>query len=465
VADRLRAVLCACAILGAAGCGPRTEPWNVLIVVADDLGADLVRAYGEGEDPASTPNIDALAARGVLFRRAWANPLCSPTRATIQTGRYSFRTGIGWLVSPREGRGLPDREVTLAELVQSAPVPYRTGAFGKWHVGTSKRSPNQAGYARFEGTLYNLGNKDGAYYSWSKVVQGRSERSTRYVTTDTADSARSWIESSAEPWLAYVAFHAPHSPYHGPPQTLHSVDLSRAHPRRNPRPYVKAMVEAMDGEIGRLLEGIEPEVLERTAIFFLSDNGSALGGRAKSTLYERGVRVPFIVSGPVVTDPGRESLALVSTADLFATVSELAGVDLGRLRSPGPRDSVSLLLYLRDPAAPSRRQTVFAEKFFPNRWPPEVWDYAVRNDRYKLIRVEGEKPPIPDLRPYPFLRRPEELYDLEMDPLERDDLLARGELSLEARSAYEELDAELERLLAGRSPLQRASEAPRNLRP
>jgi hypothetical protein len=97
---------------------------------------------------------------------------------------------------------------------------------------------------------------------------------------------------------------------------------------------------------------------------------------------------------------------------------------------------------------------VFAEEFFPNGWPPEVWSYAIRNDRYKLIRVEGEKPPIPELRPYPFLRRPEELYDLENDPLERDDLLARGELRPEARKAYEELGAELERLLVGRSPLR-----------
>ncbi len=127
--------LCLGALLACAEREADRIPWNVLILVADDLGVNLVGAYAKGADPAPTPNIDALAARGVLFRRAWSNPLCSPTRATIQTGRYSFRTGIGWLIPVlHKGPALDPSKMTLPDLLGSR-AGYATAAFGKWHLG------------------------------------------------------------------------------------------------------------------------------------------------------------------------------------------------------------------------------------------------------------------------------------------------------------------------------------------
>jgi arylsulfatase A-like enzyme len=433
---------------------PQDRRWNILILLADDLGVDLVGAYARGADLPATPNVDALAARGVLFQNAWGNPLCSPTRATIQTGRYSLRTGIGWLVSFRGGGALPLEETILPEMLRTeAPTPYATGAFGKWHLGNFRTggfdSPNLAGYSHFEGSPYNIG---GSYFYWFKVAQGETWIEQAYATSDTVDSALKWIARTPEPWLAYVAFNAPHRPVHAPPTGLHSVDLAVAGSvREDPRPYLKAMIEAMDTEIGRLLRSIDPKVLERTVIFFLADNGSAPVGtlpgfdpaRGKGTLHEGGIHVPFIVSGSIVAEPARESSALINTTDIFATVADLAGIDLAGRESAAERlDSVSLLPYLLDPAAPPRRGTIFAEMFVPNGWPPIAWNYAIRNERYKLIRMEGTWPAA---RTGPrFSQSPEQFYDLETDPLEHRDLLLDPPLSLDAQDNYERLEVELE---------------------
>ena len=438
------------------------RPWNILILVADDMGVDLIGVYGVGSGLPRTPNIDALARSGVLFREAWTNPLCSPTRATIQTGRYSFRTGIGWLVGGT-GPALGEQEVTLAELVASAPVPYATGAFGKWHLGNSTvggpLAPNRAGYRQFEGTSGNLGSQPQAYFRWLKITNGQTKTSKRYATTETVNSAAKWIRSSPEPWLAYVAFHANHRPIHAPPAHLHSVTLPQAGPKDSPRPYARAMVEAMDSEIGRLLEGLDPGVRSRTVTIFVADNGT--GGRitrspfrkphAKPSLYQGGIHVPLIVSGGVVKEPGRESSALVNSTDLYATVAELAGLDPRSLAPKRTLDSVSLVAQLKEPGSPPGRRFAFAEKFFPNGWPPQVWGQAIRNDRYKLMRTSGSVPPSLKERWSPSMRSREELYDLKSDPFEQANLLAGGELTDLARRNYDELAAELRRLLGNRS--------------
>jgi arylsulfatase A-like enzyme len=420
----------------------------------------MIGAYDVGSEAPPTPNLDALARGGVLFRRAYANPLCSPTRATVQTGRYSFRTGIGWNVV-RSGPGLPLGEITLAEMLREhAPTPYSAAAFGKWHLGGATNgesdSPNLAGYSHFEGTRTNLAGS-ASYFSWPKITNGQAQTSNRYATTDTVDSALEWLRAAPEPWLAYVAFHAIHNPIHAPPRELHTRDVSvEVVEREGGRPWINAMVEAMDSEIGRLLEEMNADVRKRTVVLFLSDNGAAGGwshpaDRAKSSLFEGGINVPFIVSGRVVREPGRESAALVNSTDIFATVAELGAADLSPIETDRALDSVSLLPYLRNPAAPPRRSTVFAEKFFPNRWPPEVWSYAIRNDRYKLIRIHGTRPDERRLKGHPFIGRPEELYDLSLDPGETRNLLAEGRLSPEAQSDYEELRTELKRLFEARS--------------
>jgi arylsulfatase A-like enzyme len=441
------------AVLALGACRGGVEGWNVLILVADDVGVDLVGAYGVGSDRPPTPNIDALARGGVLFRNAWSNPACSTTRATIQTGRYAFRTGVGSVIEPSTDFALGEDEVTLPEMLdRHAPVPYAHAAFGKWHLAGYKLgavdAANRAGYAHFEGTLFNHRPPvSRGYFSFEKITNGRTEWVDAYATTDTVDSALRWIASAPQPWLAYVAFHAAHTPFHAPPEALHGFDLP---PELNRRLYFKAMVEALDTEIGRLLRDLDPETRDRTVVMFLSDNGTEARltvnpkrqDRAKGTIYEGGINVPFIVSGPVVEQPGRESTALVNTTDVFATLAELAGVEPVELA--GPLDSVSLVPYLRDPAASSRRATLYAEWFEPNGFSPTHWTRATREERYKLIR-------------HAFLIRPdpvqsgekEQLYDLELDPFEQRNLLSAGPLTGDAAAAYDELSAALSAL---RSP-------------
>ena len=119
---------------------------NTLLIIADDIGVDMVSCYDEGPDPAVTPNIDRLASEGVLFRNAWANPACSPTRAQIQTGRYSFRTGIGMIVG-NSGWALQLSENTLAEIISSSsPSVTDLGFVGKWHLA-SRRSSRPASWS------------------------------------------------------------------------------------------------------------------------------------------------------------------------------------------------------------------------------------------------------------------------------------------------------------------------------
>ncbi len=354
---------------------------NVLILVADDLGVDMLRSYRAGSDAPPTPNLDRLAANGVLFRHVWAQPTCSPTRATLQTGRYAFRTTIGQVINPSTGGpALPTAELTLPEMLDlGTGGRYAHAAIGKWHLGTSQvggtLAPNLAGYAHYAGSIEG---QIPSYGSWTKVVDGQSSYVTRYATSENVDDALAWIGQQAGPWLCYVAFQAPHAPFHRPPPALHTRVLPPGEPRssctdpdgNDPRPYVAAMIEALDTEIGRLLAGIPPVVRARTTVIFLGDNGSVhcldtSSTGAKGTLYEGGIRVPFIVAGSRVVRPG-VCRALVNTTDVFATVAEIAGVDLPQVFPGVQLDSVSLVPYLRQPELPSIRRRVHAQSFTPN---------------------------------------------------------------------------------------------------
>ncbi len=358
---------------------PQFREDNVLILVADDLGTEMIGAYGQGVDPAPTPNIDRLAAEGVLFRNAWSQATCSPTRATIQTGRYGFRTGIGRVIETYSNEAaLSPAEITLPEMLdRGTSGRYAHAAFGKWHLGSiplgGNLAPNVAGYRHYAGSLEG---QIPDYFDWIKVVDGRASRVTRYATSETVDDALQWIEAQTGPWMCYVAFQAPHAPYHHPPGYLHTQVLPPEGPRptcsspgSDPRPFYKAMVEALDTEIGRLLDGLPPAMAEHTTVIFLSDNGSescvrAPSSQGKGTLYRGGINIPFIVWGSRVRQAG-ECLGLVNTTDVFATVADLADVDPGTLGDLA-QDSVSLLPYLLDPERPSVRRWIYAETFSPN---------------------------------------------------------------------------------------------------
>jgi arylsulfatase A-like enzyme len=403
---------------------------DVVMIVADDVGLDRIAAYEAHPDPGRTPNIDRLASHGLRFNNAWSNPLCSPTRATILTGRYSFRTKIGWFVSDQNATPtLDSQETFIPEAIASTHTSF---AFGKWHLAESADLPSHPldnGFHRYVGAHSNLTGQSYFRYLWHDDLTPSVEYD--YVTTRTTDAAIHVPANTLGDRFLYVAYHAPHTPFEAPPDHLHHVDLTGLDPNdvANAPQFQRAMIEAMDTEIGRLIEAYSDAIF-----IFVGDNGStgvAVDGpydirKAKASLYQGGIQVPLIVaelgaSPTVVTQRGSTDV-LVNTTDLFATVLELAG------HSSQAEDSVSMVPYLQGRSAPLRRH-VWAERFrsFENgNYLRHV--RAVRNERYKLIR-DGV-----------LLAEIDELYDLAADPREEVNLIESG-VPASLLSVYRELDA------------------------
>jgi arylsulfatase A-like enzyme len=350
---------------------------NILVVVADDIGVDMFDFYQTGAETPITPNIDNLINAGTVFTNVWSNPFCSPTRVTLQTGRYGLHTGIGYLIEGNDSTyPMQVEEITLPEMLDAGTGGlYTHAAIGKWHMGRGDSvggnlAPNMAGYQHFAGTMTNISD----YYSWEKVVNGVVSTSTTYATSDSIDEALNWLSTVTQPWFLYLSFNAPHVPYHAPPAHLHQEDLSMAGPpETDKRPYYKAMVEAMDSELGRLFAGIG-SAMANTNVIFVGDNGSPGGvtippfdnTHGKGTLFDGGINVPLIISGPAVVDGGISN-GLANTTDLYATVAELAGVDLASvIPAETTLDSVSLVPYLLDNQAASIREFIYSENFVPN---------------------------------------------------------------------------------------------------
>lgn len=405
---------------------PDPRPKNVLLIVADDVGVDLIGAYGESAAAPCTPRIDALAASGLLFRNAWASPVCSPTRAALMTGRYGFRTGIGGVIT-NTTPGLPLVETTLPERL----VGYTSACIGKWHLSGNLGNlhPNQSGFDHFSGIL---GGSVNSYFQWPRVIDGVQAPSSDYTTSAFTDAAIAEMASMPEPWFLVVSYNAAHTPFHVPPADL-CVPAGCANawcdslgPNPTDRQLARALVESLDVEIGRLLGALDSTHPD-SYVFFLGDNGTTPSAsippfqpnHAKGTMYEGGVNVPLVVRGPGVASG--ECAGLVAAVDLFATIAELG-------QSPGPLgDSVSMVPYFADPTL-SLRAHVYSETFSPNGGAPPFAAHsrAVRGARYKLIRRTGQ---------------PDELYDLELDPFETANLLPG--LTATEQLEYDALAAEL----------------------
>ncbi len=271
-----------------------------------------------------------------------------------------------------------------------------------WH-------PLEQGFAHHAGSFGNpvASSEPGAvtdYFSWEKIVDGHAATSDVYMTTDTVNDAISEMSTLAEPWFLYVAFNAPHDPFHLPPAHLHSFDLDETSP---PPLRYAAMVESLDTELGRLLASVAPDVLERTTVIFLGDNGTHRRvvlsprdrERSKTTVFEGGVNVPLLVVGPTVARPGSEAHAFVHAVDVFATVAEIAGVRVsppGLVESPAldidelDIDGLSLLPILADPDHPSMRRYSWSERYIQNGFGDHDLDSrTIRDDRWKLVRHLG----------------------------------------------------------------------------
>lgn len=418
---------------------PRQAPVNVLLILTDDTGLDMFGCYGVDTAP-PTPNIDALASGGCRFDAAFSNPLCSPTRAQILTGRHAWRTGVGSNIEYVETYGLPLQEVAIPEALR--PYGYSTGAFGKWHVVSiptqGPQHPNHVGFDEYAGSVGNLakrinGPNNGDYYDWELLHNGfTTDLVDEYATTKVTDLAIDWCETATEPWFAYVPYNAPHAPWHYPPDELHTQDLS-GNPGDDPALFGRAAMEACDTEIGRLVRSIRAHARDPVLVFVVGDNGTAKAlalppldpDHAKGSLYDGGTRVPLIVNGPGIP-AGRTTEGLVSVTDLFATVLEAAGVSL----LPGVADdSRSFLGLARGTDTTPVREYVYAERFDPNGTTGAKTGFhrMLRDTRWKLIRRKGA---------------PDELYYLPDDPLEATNLLDAA-LSAEARAAWVRLQRDL----------------------
>ncbi len=436
---------------------------NILLIIADDMGIEKVGAYQAFGNPVPTPNIDALAAEGRVFTRAYSNPVCTPTRATLLTGQYAFRYGIGQAVGAWGGSYSLDTTLdTIPKaLDREHPGLYTETALGKWHLGNDSNganyNPAYHGFDMFKGnvgTLMRRTTSTGAtqdYDRWEKATLSSLRFVDTYNTTDIVDDAIQSFRTLSEPWFTWVAFNAPHSPFHVPPQSLTTLRPGS----RSPIPdRYAAMVEAMDTEIGRMLSAMTPELTRRTVIMFVGDNGTPehaalpplTPSNTKHSLYEGGIHVPFIVKLPDQPFPGESTDALVNTTDVFATILGLAGITLDPSH-PAAQDSVSVVHQLYEPDHPAARDYVYAETFSNGRTlaTASAYERMIRDDRWKLIqrkdiRTNSEGVPVPYWE--------EEFYDMRGGALiEGPDLMpAMDALNRRTRRAYRNLKNDIDNL-------------------
>lgn len=316
---------------------------RVVIVVADDLGTDELASYGAAPDQAYTPNLDAFAASGVRFNNVWATPLCSSTRATLWAGRWAGETGMtAAMFNPNS-----DPSLSLTEPSLFRAVDVESGLFGKWHLATRQidpvtkqpidtqpgggiNHPNSFGLDYYSGNLMSFG---GDYFNWFHTTNGVYQGYVNaYEPTYQVDELLQWANYKGGSFLGVWSCNLPHGPFQAPPATHSTSGLPPGEfapaPGTGPiRPYYKAMVEALDYEFGRLLDGLPDD----TTVIFLADNGTPrqvvatglLSYKAKGTLFEPGINVPMIIAGPGIA-PG-VSDAMINTVDIPATVCKMLG--------------------------------------------------------------------------------------------------------------------------------------------
>ena len=419
---------------------------NTILIIADDLSPDYFGFYGNTLDTVDVPNIRSLLARGVRFTNLTSNPVCSSTRTTILTGRYSFRTGVGGIVGGAGGSNEIDvTEISIPKLLRTYNPNIVKANIGKWHLkqpgsSASLLSPLTLGYDWYEGPF--IGQLP-SFTNWQKYTNGVASTVTTYATTENVNNALTWLrtQNQTKPFFLWLAFNAPHEPLHLPPAGLHSYTTlsgTAADINAQPKPYFKAMIQAMDSEIGRLFTNLQQMGrLDSTDVIFIGDNGNtprtaqiANLTKAKGTVYEYGVHVPLIIAGPSVVNKGRVSTALVNTADLFATIVENFGYSNWQSQIPAnkPVDSKSLRPILRNTAT-SVRPWAFSEIFKLTHDNDE--GKAMRTLNYKLIRFDYGA---------------EEFYNMALDPLENINLLS-GTLTATDMTNYNYLCREMTTLV------------------
>lgn len=416
---------------------------NILFFLVDDLGWADTGAWGSPFY--ETPHIDALAASGMKFTSAYAAcPVCSPTRASILTGRHPVRVGItDWIKGRPTSRvknprfqhvhdldQLPLEETTLAEVL--ADHDYQSCFLGKWHLGGTGFLPTDQGFDINIGGLH-VGSPPGGYYAPWKNPYLKSKQKGEYLTTRLTDETIGFLKQrrTDRPFFVYLSYYNVHTPIQPdvrsvdhfrdkadrlpPPPTATTEHRGKTRSRQD-NPEYASMIAAVDRSVGRILQTLKDlQLQDDTIVCFFSDNGGLstlarpgptcnLPLRAgKGWLYEGGIREPMIIRAPGVTQPGQKSDTPVCSTDFFPTLLELVGLPL---QPELHADGISLQPLLQ--GNPLTRPTPLYwhyPHYHGSTWTPGA---AIRDGRWKLIEL------------YEF--DAVELYDLENDIGEQRDL-------------------------------------------
>jgi len=398
---------------------------NILFIMVDDLGKEWIRCYGAEE--IETPNIDALAATGMKFTNAYSMPQCTPSRATLLTGQYPWRTGwVNHWDVPRWGVGYFDwklrRNMTFARIMKTAG--YTTAAVGKWQINDFRVTPDAMKKHGFDDwcmwTGYETGNPPSAERYWDAYIntpQGSKTYTGKFgpdVYTDYL--IRFMTKHKDQPMMLYFPMALTHGPLTTTP-TEPDVEDSKE--------KFKAMIRYTDLLVGRICKALDGlQIRDRTIIIFTTDNGSPngitgtlngrkiLGGKAKKT--ENGICEPFIVNCPGILPQGVVTDALTDFTDLLPTFAELGGA---KVPEDLKIDGVSIAPLLLGKANDSGRVWIMALGHGPAildekgvRGKVDYTERVIRDKRYKVWVSEQ--------------RKITQLYDLLIDPFEQNNLIA-----------------------------------------
>jgi arylsulfatase A-like enzyme len=428
----------------------KTHP-NIIIIMTDDQG------YGDlgvtGNPNVSTPVIDQFANESIRFNNFHVSPVCAPTRSSLMTGRYSLRTGVRDTYNG--GCIMASNELTIAELLKQAN--YKTGIFGKWHLGDNYPSrPSDQGFdeslIHLSGGMGQVGDittyfkGDKSYFDPILWHNNKKEAYKGYCSDVFTEQAIGFIENNPEnPFFCYLAFNAPHTPLQVPDkyyQQYKDIDPSSGF-EGDTRPSMKmtekdkedarkvyAMVTNIDDNIGKLLKKLDDlNIADNTVIIFMTDNGpqqtryvGGMRGR-KGEVYQGGVRVPFYIRYPSSFDSNKDIETMAAHIDVLPTLAQICNIELPKKRKI---DGKSLLPLIMGNEVDWANRSLFF--YWTRRYPELYYNMALRKGNYKLVGMTNYNAPITDF----------ELYNLEKDPHEQNNIVLEN--SILANTLKKELD-------------------------
>lgn len=411
--------------------GEAAQKPNILLILVDDLGYGDLACYGAKE--MQTPNLDGLMASGMRFDQFYANcTVCTPTRASLITGRYPDMVGAPGVIRQWDKNSwgyLKPNGPTLPEMLKQAG--YHAGMVGKWHLGfTSPNIPNDRGFDFFHGFLADMMDDYWTHerggINWmrrNKEVVDPEGHATEVFTRWAIDYIKEQAAQKEKPFFLYLAYNAPHFPIQPPKDWLAKV-VSREPQLDMKRATNVAFVEHMDHEIGKVLTAVKDlGISDDTLIIFTSDNGGSLPHGAlngelrggKQEHWEGGIRVPTCVVWPGKIPVGRSN-ELGMTMDFLPTLCEIAGIEVkheidGRSLAP---------IWLKGAKGDPNRIMIWVRREGNRRYQGRAY-YAIRRGNWKLLQNTAFEPM--------------QLLDLAADPREAKPMAAKGKVANELSRA------------------------------